>query len=407
MKILLSAYACEPEKGSEPGLGWEWVVRLSKRHDLWVVTRSNNRSAIEAAKPLLPGNIHFVYVDIPRSLSFWKRGNRGVNLYYFLWQIAAWRKCRSLIREHRIDLAHHVTLMSATRFSFVPLLGIPSVIGPVGGLQTCPASGHAAIRHRFREFLRNFSIGTLRWNPLFLATNARATRLVLATQSGCEALPASVLQEKVRYLQIGSNPPPSSNSPVKDESSRPLGILWSGRLEDHKGLEILIRSLAYLRNEESPFEKPIKVFVTGSGPEKNYFQYLCRTFGVDEVFSFLGWMDRDEYEALWNEVDIFAFTSLRETTGVALQEAMWRRKPCIVLANGGPGEMITADSGIPVNEATYEALIVSFANAIKKLGEDSSLRTSLGNNAKRRAEKHYDWEVVAENMERIYAEAVS
>lgn len=36
MKILLSAYACEPNKGSEPGVGWSWATEYAKQHQVWV-----------------------------------------------------------------------------------------------------------------------------------------------------------------------------------------------------------------------------------------------------------------------------------------------------------------------------------------------------------------------------------
>ena len=47
MNILLSAYACEPNKGSEPGVGWSLAIEMSKHHNVWVITRDNNKSAIE------------------------------------------------------------------------------------------------------------------------------------------------------------------------------------------------------------------------------------------------------------------------------------------------------------------------------------------------------------------------
>ena len=49
LRVLLSAYACEPGKGSEPGVGWNWVKQLARHEDVWVLTRSNNRGAIEQA----------------------------------------------------------------------------------------------------------------------------------------------------------------------------------------------------------------------------------------------------------------------------------------------------------------------------------------------------------------------
>ena len=49
MKILISAYACEPDNGSEPAAGWNWVCELSKKgHQLYVITRENNKSSIKS-----------------------------------------------------------------------------------------------------------------------------------------------------------------------------------------------------------------------------------------------------------------------------------------------------------------------------------------------------------------------
>ena len=74
LKIFISAYACEPEKGSEPGIGWNTVNELSKYHEVHVLTRANNRESIEKA---LSGrenpNLVFHYYDVPKWLSFWKK----------------------------------------------------------------------------------------------------------------------------------------------------------------------------------------------------------------------------------------------------------------------------------------------------------------------------------------------
>ena len=48
LKILLSAYACEPNKGSEPEIGWKWATTLSNLgHEVYVITRRNNKELIE------------------------------------------------------------------------------------------------------------------------------------------------------------------------------------------------------------------------------------------------------------------------------------------------------------------------------------------------------------------------
>ena len=55
LRILLSAYACEPDRGSEPGVGWNWVRHLAREHEVWVITRSNNRGIIDANDQPDPG----------------------------------------------------------------------------------------------------------------------------------------------------------------------------------------------------------------------------------------------------------------------------------------------------------------------------------------------------------------
>src|SRR4051812_41404394 len=97
MKILLSAYACEPNKGSEPGVGWNWALALSERgYNVHVLTRSNNREAIERVRMRPDSRLTFYYYDLPQRLRFWKHWPGGIYLYYLWWQIGAYSVARKL-----------------------------------------------------------------------------------------------------------------------------------------------------------------------------------------------------------------------------------------------------------------------------------------------------------------------
>jgi hypothetical protein len=48
LKILVSAYACEPDKGSEPGVGFNLCCALSENDDVYIITRANNSTAINS-----------------------------------------------------------------------------------------------------------------------------------------------------------------------------------------------------------------------------------------------------------------------------------------------------------------------------------------------------------------------
>lgn len=110
LKILVSAYACEPGKGSEPGSGWYGVKKIAPFNEVWVITRANNREAIENTLPEDPmPNIHWVYYDLPAWMRFWKKGGRGVQLYYFLWQLGLYFVAKKLHARVGFDVVHHIT----------------------------------------------------------------------------------------------------------------------------------------------------------------------------------------------------------------------------------------------------------------------------------------------------------
>ena len=110
LNVLLSAYACVPGRGSEPGVGWNFALTTSKYHNVWVVTQADKRPFIE--KELQSGsykNLHFVYYDLP----FWKIKllPNGIQVYYYLWHVFAARHVKKWCSEYDIDVVHHITMV--------------------------------------------------------------------------------------------------------------------------------------------------------------------------------------------------------------------------------------------------------------------------------------------------------
>src|SRR5579871_790234 len=98
-RVLMSAYACGPGVGSEPGIGWDFVFQAARSSDLTVITRANNRAAIEKALKPSPREIRWLYYDLPAWSRFWKRGTGGVQLYYYLWQLGIYSLAKRLAQE--------------------------------------------------------------------------------------------------------------------------------------------------------------------------------------------------------------------------------------------------------------------------------------------------------------------
>ena len=402
MKILLSAYACHPHKGSEHGVGWSWVKELSQDHEVSLFTRTKNTAAIaDALSGLRQGSVDILPVDLHPSLRFLGRFKQTKGLYYFLWQLAALIKARPLVRTQRIELAHHVTFMSATRWCFVGWLGIKSVVGPVGGLQTWPLGARGLVERPWRECLRDLSIRFLAFNPFFLLGPARADVLILANNSNVGLLPERVRAKTILGMQVGCGLLPIK-SPRRRRHEARVNIQWSGRMEDHKGFPLLVSAVACLKQRSSPALANLRVTVTTTAEKTASCVSRISVAGVSEYFEVIGWLTPDEYEDLWDSTDIFVFTSLRETTGMALIEAMIRGIPPVVFANGGPAEIVAAGCGIKLECASLSAMVSGLANALELLVSDPSLRDRLGRAAAAHAVREFDWKNVGNRMQKIY-----
>ena len=97
INVLIVAYACEPNRTSEPGVGWNFSNEVSSFSNVTVLTRLNNKSDIEKANP---SHINFIYYDLPAIFLFIKKKiPLGTQLYFFLWQWGAYFKLRAYFKK--------------------------------------------------------------------------------------------------------------------------------------------------------------------------------------------------------------------------------------------------------------------------------------------------------------------
>ena len=112
MKLLISAYACAPNRGSENACGWNFTSEVARlRYDATVLVSSAHRTAILAATQQEPAlqRIRWIFPEV----ASWplQQGKEPVweRSYNLLWQREALRVARTLHREQPFDLVHHLT----------------------------------------------------------------------------------------------------------------------------------------------------------------------------------------------------------------------------------------------------------------------------------------------------------
>jgi glycosyltransferase involved in cell wall biosynthesis len=321
----MSAYACEPGKGSEPGAGWNWSRAASRDHDVWVLTRANNRQAIEAALAQKPEpRLTFVYLDLPGWACRWKRGGRGIRLYYVLWQIAAVRAARKLHRHERFDLVHHLTFANLWVPALTCLVPAPFVLGPVGGGPTVPLRLYRAlgVRGAAHELLLRAARRASRLNPLVRIGWQRAHTIICQNDETLASLPAQARRRAwVRTNACVDRP--AATSTVASRTA-----VCAGRLLPWKGIALAIEAVALAPDW--------KLTIIGRGPDEERLRGRVAALGLCDRVEFVPWVPQQELAERLSGVGALVLPSLREDGSLVSAEAQALGVPVIALDRGGP-----------------------------------------------------------------------
>jgi glycosyltransferase involved in cell wall biosynthesis len=403
LRVLVSAYACEPGRGSEPGVGWSWAREIARLHEVWVITRTNNRKPIEKAlaKEPLP-NVHWVYLDLPRWTRFWKRGSRGLRSYYVLWQLAAYFAVRRLHHRISFDLMHHITFGNYWMPSFLPLLPVAFIWGPVGGAESAPRAFwySFSLRGKLYELLRDLARKFGDLNPL-VRLSARRASVVLSkseeTKKRLEALGcrrAVVCSEVVlpadEICRLNAVPIRNGNT---------FGLISIGRLIHWKGFELGLKAFADFHRQFPASH----YWIIGNGPERRRLEGLARQLDVVESVQFFGNLPRAQVLEKLLASDVLVHPSLHDSGGWVCVEAMAAGRPVICLDLGGPAFQVSEQSGIKVSADSPKQAVRELAVAMEQLAQDPVRRHCLGKGARKRVQKYFSWDSKREWVNSVYS----
>ncbi len=380
MKVLLSAYACEPHKGSEPEVGWQRSLHMmAHAEEVWVLTRANNRSVIEADPLSCTPGLHFIYYDLPQWVLSLKKRVWFLPFYYLLWQLGAYRLAARHHRNRAFDSVYHVTLTSMLPGSFMGWLGIPFVIGPIAGGERAPLRLRRSmpIRSKSRELLRDFGILFQLCSPLTHLTCAAAKHIHVTTPESLRLIPRRWHFKTSVQLAIASSGHVAGN----DKCRRPDSprFVFVGRLLFWKGLHFAIQALAKARTTNPA----VTLTVIGSGPDERRLREVAKRFGVADAVEFTGYLPRQRLVDAFHSHSALVFPSLHDSGGLVVLEALAEGLPVVCLDLGGPGIAVNATCGIVVStaHATEAQIITNMANAMVSVASmpvSESARLSAG-----------------------------
>ena len=399
MKILLSAYACEPNRGSEPGVGWEWAHRMAMLNDLAVVTRSNNRDVIERGLASMESHQRpkFIYLDLPDFFLWLKRrGLIPASLYYLLWQLHVRFCLHSELRNY--DLIHHVTFNGFRFPGAWWFTSTPVILGPLGGCSMASRAFKRCFGKKWiLESIRALSVRCWKWNPWTLCSLLSASK-VLAVGREMAGRFEELSLEPDMMLETGIPRDLESERALSKPSDR-SNFLVVGNLEPWKGWQIAMESYAQARVKGLSRHKLIFI---GQGSQMRAAQVLASELGIHDHVKFLGALSRDELWKIVGSARGLIFSSIRDTSGNAALEAMALCCPVICFNHQGVGWMTDNRSALRIEPRSWEQSIEDFSKALMRLADSDELVAQLGKAARKRAMENFSWDAKIQAMTAIY-----
>lgn len=284
--ILINAYACSPNMGSEPGMAWNWCINLARHCELYIITEGEFRDKIEAALPTLPQgkHMHFYYNPVSEEIRkmCWNQGDWRFYKHYKKWQWKTYEMAQEIIVKQHIDIVHQLNMIGFREPGYLWKIDKPFVWGPIGGLKQFPEAylKNAPISIQvFNKIKNKINIYQLKYQKRVNSALHKSSILI-------SSIPDSYQQIK-RYKRLESIIIPETGCYITDKlqansnkyNEPTFKLLWVGKFDFRKQLEIALRTIALLQHLPE-----IQLYICGIGNEQQttYYHQLSNAKKIRE-----------------------------------------------------------------------------------------------------------------------------
>jgi glycosyltransferase involved in cell wall biosynthesis len=400
--ILMTAYAINPNKGSEDGMGWNFVIHAAANSRVVAYTRKNNRSGIESFQAANPdhrySNITFRYFDWPKWLIFWKKGPLLSLIYYYFWQFSLAIKINW--SEVKCDVVHNLNFHNDWTPSFLWITGKPFVWGPVGH--------HPKIDRKHLKFygvkvlISDRLIWIMKnifWNldPFLWMTKKSASQILCMNEDAAQAL-------RLRKEQYTICPSVATDDIIVERNeTENFTVISAGRFVPLKGFDITLRAFAAFYHSLSMEQKEkVRLNLVGSGPSLNELKQLSIRLKIEEAVVWTDWIERNELQKLFASSSAFLFPSY-EGAGMVVAEAMMHALPVICWDNSGPGEFVPHETQLTVSlKLGVDEAVKSFAAKLELLFNDKGVLQGESAMARARFVNAFSWGSRGQILDKTY-----
>ncbi|HOI57103.1 MAG: glycosyltransferase [Methanoculleus sp.] len=295
---------------------------------------------------------------------------------------------------NQFDLVHihdHRTMLTVIASHYARKCGVPYVLQAHGALPQ--DTGSRRMKRLFDQL----------WSKEVILG---ASGVIALNETEAECYRAlGVAEEKIAIFPNGIDPAEHSDLPARGRFRAAWGIdgaarvvLYLGRLDPTKGIDLLIRSFAEVARE---FDDAVLMLVGGDMGHNDEFRQRVRSLNLDDRVVFTGFVSKEDKMAAYTDADVFVTPSF---TGFPMTflEACLCGTPIVTTGQGDLLEWVDNTVGF-TTEYTPEA----FAGAIGRLLDDDVLRARFGEQAKELVRTRYNWQAIVRDIEGFYADVAN
>jgi len=229
----------------------------------------------------------------------------------------------------------------------------------------------------------------------------RVSLVTLATnQETADLLRRAGARDVTLFLDSGIPESFLSNGDISKPNNESLTLLWAGRMQHRKALPLALEALA----EASDVK--VRLLIAGDGEMRKPWEDCARRLRVEAKVTFLGEIPWDDMPRLYQSADAFLFTSLRDSFGTQVLEAMAHALPILTLDHQGVGTFVPCNAAIKIPLTTPSDTRTGVAEGIRWLARNPDARGRMGE-AGRAFARTQTWERRAEWISKLYEEVLS
>lgn len=402
LKVLLGCYACDPNFGSEPGVGWQFAKLIASHHDVHALVEKdefeNNLRAYTERHPEEVRNITFHFIRRNHHNLLRKIWPPSYYWFYRKWQKEAYLYALELDKKENFDVVHQITLAGYREPGYLWKLNKKFIWGPIGGLnQTAwsilPCMGlYGIIFYAFRNIMNAFQ---KRFSYAARVVSKKAHAILTSDNFSQRDILHLWHRNALVMKEVGTTETFHHHKCTIRQEGEELIICWAGVHEPRKGLGLLIDALAQCKAS-------FQLHVLGHGPCTTKWQKLAQKHNLTERIHFHGKILHQDVFRYMAESHVFCLTSLSEggTTTVAM-EALQHGLPIIALNHCPFASAINEQCGIHITVTTPRQIIKDIAKAIDFLYENETIRQSMARASIARS-RDFSWDSKLAILDKLY-----